>query len=347
MLKSIVRKGMVCQIVAFAFSCSLLALPCQGAVIFETTFDSNADWNASKQYEGNECIDPCTTAPTNWTNYRVVDGSGSWTNPTGSIRKLPGSVADHSGTGTGKGYVVYNESHPVDNWPGDSELVKNLHTEYPEIYFRAWMRTQPGWQSVTGASSKIFRIEHFDQTGNIFANFSTGDMSPIALLLFGQMGGSTQGAYVPAFRCAPQSSNYYCTSAPSYMQNDIFTTLGTAKTVTTSWADGNWHQYDIHVKMNTIGSNNGVFEFSVDGTLMVSRTDAQWKVSGAGAGDGWNTISIGGNSNNSFATQAEQWYAIDDVVVSTTPIPAGYTIGGGTTPASPSAPPNATGSGHQ
>jgi hypothetical protein len=64
-----------------------------------------------------------------------------------------------------------------------------------------------------------------------------------------------------------------------------------------------------------------------------------WKDGGSSAGIGWNTIHIGGNSDNAFANPGEQWYAIDDVVVSTTPIPADYVPGRGSADTTrPSAP---------
>ena len=311
------------------------SLPVYGAVVFETNFDANADWNVNRQYQGNECVDPCTTAPTNWTNYRFIDGTGTWTNPTGSIRALPGSQVDHTtGTVSGKAYIVYNQSHPVDNWPGDSELMRKLGAEYDEIYLRLYMRTQASWKSVGSASSKVFRVQHNDGTGNIFQNFADGNNAPIALMLLGQMSDSSSypntAAYIPAMRCDPQASVYYCPLSPSWMQNDISSYINTSThpAITSSWGDAGWHRWDLHLKMNTVGSNNGVYEVWLDGKLLVSHTDAQWRSAGSSSGVGWNLLSLGGNSNNSFATQGDQWYAIDDVVVSTTAIPADYVIGG-------------------
>jgi len=55
---------------------------------------------------------------------------------------------------------------------------------------------------------------------------------------------------------------------------------------------------------------------------------------------GWNMVSLGGNAFNLFsdtANKAEQWYALDDVVVSTEYLGPGYVIGSldATAPASP------------
>lgn len=325
------------QLISFLSLFLLSINTSHAAVIFETTFDLNADWNASRQYQGAECVDPCTTAPTEWTNYRVVDGSGTWSNPTGSIRVLPAGQTDHTTSSTaGKAYVVYNQSHPVDNWPGDSELMRKLNADYEEVYLRLWLKTQSNWQSVAGASSKVFRIQHYDGSGNIFANFSDGTNAPIALILLGQMGSSVNypntAAFIPAMRCDPQSTYYYCNASPAWMQNDIANYMDTSThpTILKSWGDGNWHRWDLHLKMNTVGSNNGIFEMWIDGNQLISKTDAQWRSSGSSASVGWNLLSIGGNSNNSFATQADQWYAIDDIVISTTQILGDYVIGNNT-----------------
>ena len=81
--------------------------------------------------------------------------------------------------------------------------------------------------------------------------------------------------------------------------------------------------------MNDVGSANGVLEWWYDGTLVQSYADIIWKEPTSSAATGWNNVWFGGNSNNAFGTNLEQWYAIDDIVVSTTPIPATYVIGSG------------------
>ncbi|CAH2031411.1 Ig-like domain-containing protein [Trichlorobacter ammonificans] len=311
-------------------SCLVLtAIPSHAGVIFEESFDAQADWNVNNIYK-TECAGTCTTAPANWSNYRTVPGTSALTNPTGSIRKLPGSLPDRSGSG--KAYIVYNQSVAGVNWPGDSTLVKVLPQDYPELYVRLWIKTQANWKTVANAQSKVFRTYHWDRSGNLFQFFSSGTVNP-AYIWDWSTNGSNNASYMDAYRCDPQETNYYCTAGgvPSYQLNDYFYAWGSGG-ATTKYADGQWHRYDFHLKMNDIGKNNGVMEWWWDGVLMESRTDVQWKgASGSSASIGWNTVSIGGNSNNTFSgsTPADQWYAIDDLVVSTTPIPADYAIGGG------------------
>lgn len=301
----------------------LLPFPCYSGVIFEENFDSQADWNVKNNYTS-ECPGKCTSAPNNWTNYRTVPGNSSLPNPTGSIQRLPGNLPDHT-TGSGKAFIVYNQAVKGANWPGDSILVKVFPRDYSELYVRFWIRTQSNWQSVASAQSKIFRILHWDRIGNIF-QWKTYS-SPIYFWDWGTTG-SNAASYISAYRCDPQVSNYYCTNSGTsqYQKNDIFHSWGNVKP-TNVYADTHWHRYDFHVKVNNIGNNNGVLEWWYDGALQESHKDVQWKApTGSSADIGWNTFAIGGNSNNTFASRSEQWYAVDDIVVSTSPIPIDYVI---------------------
>ncbi|CAH2031402.1 glycosyltransferase [Trichlorobacter ammonificans] len=294
---------------------------CFGEILFEENFDAQPDWNVTNSYTA-ECAGACATAPPNWSNYRTVPGTAALANPTGSIRRLPGSLPDHGG-GTGKAYIVYNQSVAGVNWPGDATLVKVLPRDYPELYIRFWIRTQDNWQTVPNAQSKIFRAYHWDRTGNLFQFFSTGTVNP-AYIWDWSTNSANSATYMNAYRCDPQETNYYCTApgVPSYQLNDYYQRWGNGPAGNV-YADGRWHRYDVHLKMNDIGSNNGILEWWWDGVLIESRRDVQWK--GATGSDpviGWNTIAIGGNSNNTFsgAVPADQWYAIDDLVVSSTPL---------------------------
>lgn len=306
----------------FMLLITLSSIPvCYGEIIFEENFDSQPDWNADNSHT-TECAGTCTTAPPNWSNYRTVPGTSSLSNPTGSIQKLPDDLPDHS-AGNGKVYLVYNQSVSGVNWPGDSTLIKVLPQDYPELYVRLWIRTQANWKTVASAQSKIFRAYHWDRTGNIFQFFSSGTVNP-AYIWDWATTSSNNASYMNAYRCDPQETNYYCTApgVPSYQLNDYYRNWGIGP-AGNSYADTQWHRYDVHLKMNDIGTNNGILEWWWDATLMESRTDVQWKAAtGSSASIGWNTIAIGGNSNNNFSgsVPADQWYAIDDIIVSSSPL---------------------------
>jgi hypothetical protein len=127
------------------FFASLSPINAPGAILFEDNFDSQADWNVNHEYDG-ECSYPCPTAPAGWNAARMVPGNAQFIHPTGSVQRMPGGLPDHTGTGTGKAYVIWAESNNTINWLGDSLLAKVFPQDHPEIYFRFWIRTQSGWQ---------------------------------------------------------------------------------------------------------------------------------------------------------------------------------------------------------
>jgi hypothetical protein len=319
------------------------------AVIFETNFDSHPDWNTSGEYEGGECsFGSCASSmPADWNFYRSVSGT-SGLNPVISIRRLPGSVADHTGTGTGKALVIYSESVSGANWPGDGILGKYFGSgaNYQELYIRFWARTQSSWQFVDGGLVKVFRLFNWRGTSNIFQ--WANENSPVLFFDFAIYNGNAN--YAPSYRCdqLPYSTNtgdgtygrsadYYCGNSP-ISSNGVGQIWGGAPP-TSGYADTRWHRYDIYAKVNALGSADGVYKFTYDGNTLYNVTNVVWKESNSSAAKGWNGFSLGGNSNNTWAAKGDQWYAIDDVIVSTTPIPDDYVIGGTSPDTTPPAAP--------
>ena len=313
----------------------------KAAVIFEDNFDSLPDWNATNQLDGSECsVGMCVgTMPGNWNLYRSVN-EVSGLDPSISIQKLPGNLADHT-TGNGKAAIIYNESVTTDStpFPGDGIIGKyfGAGANYPELYIQFWSRTQPNWNFVESGLSKVFRASNWRGTSNIFqwANENT----PIMFFDYAIYNGKQN--YAPSYRCdqLPYSTNagdgtlgrsndYYCgnndqpTDGVGQVWGGVVPTAG--------YADTAWHKYEFYLKINDVGSANGVYKFSYDGNVVYDQENVVWNESVFNPAKGWNSIAIGGNSDNKWTatgTNADQWYAIDDVVVSTTPIPANYVIG--------------------
>jgi hypothetical protein len=109
---------------------------------------------------------------------------------------------------------------------------------------------------------------------------------------------------------------------------------------------------EFQFKMNTNNGStfnaDGVHSFWLDGQLKYEATNIPFSDNGSSVNPrrGWNFVSLGGNNNNHWidnctGTGCEQWYAIDDVVISTTYVGPDYVIGGGTPPNTtpPAAPP--------
>ena len=96
---------------------------------------------------------------------------------------------------------------------------------------------------------------------------------------------------------------------------DNFRWLG-ARAGQTEIVAGQWHCVEAHVKLNTPGEQNGVFEFWVDRQLEASRSDIDWL--GAWTDFGINSVLISNYINGGAAATQERY--IDAFVVSRAPI---------------------------
>ena len=311
-------KGII-RVFAVVGICLGWGLSSEGAVIFEDNFDSQPEWSKTAvPGASNECdYLPCTGAPNNWTTWRAAP----WEMPVRPPISITSSIAPDHTTGAGKAFFVQVQNINSDpNFASDAIIAKKFSQDYQELYIRFWLRTQTGWNWSPNINNahKIIHLFHYDGVGNFFQNGTSGSESP--LTFFDLATGHTYGTsmYYFTYRCSPVSS-YYCTGGPD---NDVLRPLNSGQsTAAGNWADGRWHRYDLHFKMNTSGLANGIAEFSYDGKLIVSRNTIQWILNGTPAGTGWNSLSVGGNSDTYWSGgSAEQWYAIDDLVVSTTPI---------------------------
>lgn len=316
---------------AMIFS-SLVLLFSGGAiaeVIFSENFDAQADWSVSGG--GKECngISLCDgELPTDWTYLRNTE---SWHPLQGeSSSKASQQINNTQYRGeNGKSWVRHHESSKdasVDGntWGDDTMLIKSLGKDYEEVFTSFWIKFDPNWlwASTHTGILKLFRIYHFDgpdgeaEPWNFFSN---GDSAPIFLYdLKVSPKWGFRGVY--ALRCDPQESEYYCSEGKE--GDSLFSGATIETPFSDVFGDGQWHLMEFRVKMNTaLNTANGVLQVWVDGKLQFDFSDIAWKKTGSSADNGWNMVGIGGNTTNWFAPladKAEQWYAIDDLVVSTT-----------------------------
>ena len=289
-------------------------------VLFSEDFNNLPDWqpssaNASCDYPS------CTTPPVeNWTYFRNDE---KW-HPSSFSDKQPTLQisTQHYRGNSGKAYTQWNESHSGtsgDGWGADGILQKVFDQDHNELYIQLYVLFQQNFQLYhTGygeALIKLIRFMHWDRTGSSFRYFTNGYSCPAYIFDIGDNDWGFRQKH--AFRCDPQESNYYC-GGDSYGDQ----VYNGSPSFNELYGDGQWHQLRWHIKMNSQpGANNGIIEFWVDGTKQFSRSDMQWMGAGSPGNIGWNTFGIGGNAYNSYAPetqQAEQWYAIDDIVISTT-----------------------------
>jgi len=319
-----------------------LALPCYGGVLFETNFDNIPDFNISSANCGSWSggLNQCTSAPSGFSNYYTPSG--------GAISSIPGGLADHTGASAKKAWISY---YPNAVYSGGSQINKTLPQDYPELYMRVWIRSSPGWYQSTGPNQneyasnvKVFRMLHFDRKGDAYVYFSGGNSAPIAALNWGASDAYTWQAnhslYFPVYRGDPQATFYQ--SIPGTFYDPVsganrprtgdypYKLTEPAPNSPGGMADGQWHRWDLRVKMNSSTSAaDGIYQLWYDGVLVRDDQNVQWCASGSDGISGWNSVELGGNGDNSGgASFSQQWLAFDDLVVSTTPIPDNYAIGG-------------------
>jgi chitinase len=357
------------QITGLSLILPLFILPgiASAAVIFEDNFDAQANWtinpnSMTDKTDGSSgtCYTPAaacaTPPPTNWTGWRVEGPASPTLHNTLTID------ATNKRGASGKGLTVWIQANSptASAWTSDSLLVKYLGADYNELYIRYWQQFSPSWQWWSGAQSpeeKFFRVTHYwdkrtDDPYNVMSQ-----MHPMMLFQMAKWAGGTSNASaMPEFR---YETTYYPTEAtpPGVDNAAVYYGTGNYSGTGPEWntanlpGDGQWHRWDFHVKLNSApGVADGVFEIFIDGgdthgnagTPFYRKTDLAWSDQGSANSPrkGWNMNILGGNAYNFYSAYAEQWYAFDDVVVSTTPLPDNYVIGGGTSdrvaPAAPS-----------
>ena len=321
------QKVIVFCTIFFVFT--VIAGPGYCEVLFQDNFDSHPDWSPNQRTmsQGSyECWGAsCLTTPAEYIGYRV--GKSSFI-PVGH-NTINIDSSQHRGP-TGKAFVLWSESATNPSWPSDGLLCVLLEKGYPELYVRFYIKFQSNWQWKAAASSqqKFFRISHYRNSGgNPFGMKAEQHPMFIADLRKGHSGQADISYYV-SFRY--ETSYYPNEATPSHASTTEawFGTGNYGGTGTDFWddgmmGDGEWHCWEFYVKINSaIGVEDGIHRFWQDGVLISETTDLAWGDNGSRANPRrlWNSVMLGGNNFNAFAPAAEkkeQWYAIDDLVIST------------------------------
>jgi hypothetical protein len=341
-----------------SFSAALLALAfattATSEVLFQENFDAQADFTSTmhsiersqKSLEGD-------ILPDNWDE---IYQATAWSPETGypalhaSIEILA-SNTDKTRGGTGKSMVNWRESSSAA-WNSDSQMIHKLGQQYNELYIEFWIAYSDNfWQrdpkNQASWTSKLFRIGHWDGSGNIV----NGALDGIGPVFFWDYKRDIYNlSNFLAFRGGPPGENYYMNhSEPSYPQylslNYGSMTLGMAPggadPLVVNQVDGgylkdiqrytqitheqlfgrgqHWTKIGFYVKMNSAPNvADGVFMQWVNDERIRFVDTIPWVKTNTKKMVGWNYFALGGN--DFFGPfQADQffedWYAIDDVVV--------------------------------
>ena len=320
-MKSIVKFIGIC---IFVFNFISLQI-CFAEVIFHDNFDTHPDWelqqplggtNALQAYNGEASI------PTGYHSYRI---SGSYFSDPGNNSIIINSV--NARNGSGKSITFWNESNDRgDGWASDNQLGIYFPKGYSEVYVRFYIRFQEGWQwNSTQAYEKIFRMTHY-HGGSPYVFFSDGNQHPIAGAHIARYTSSSNNCMEFVFR---YENIYYPDQAEPSRKRNHTEYVGDGSYGgggDNLIADSNWHCWEFFFKMNSaVGVPDGIFKFWHDGILETDITDFAWSDHGSQENPrlNWNYLTIGGNTFNHYAlnsAEEEQYYQIDDLVVSTEPI---------------------------
>lgn len=257
--------------------------------------------------------------------------------PVMQISNLHGNMNDPNGNS----WIMYDESEGgPGQWGSDSVMTKDLGQEYPELHFVVWVRFQPDWQW----HAQQVPLGSSDQGAMKFLRCRrmTGEASPNRFDFYGRE--ARQGSPVCIFdpkiwvkRDGFQSARHQVSlrgysslqdydngidyfhffdraEYPTVEDQPIRDAQGNLMTIAQVYNTGQWHKYELHVKMDSSpGARDGVCETWWDGLKVIDLHNIPWRRVGDLHPIGWNEISLGGNMDNLWAPeaeQAEQWYQV-------------------------------------
>lgn len=175
-------------------------------------------------------------------------------------------------------------------------------TSYREIYWRFYLRREPGWRGGGGHKlSRALSIASADWSTAMIAHLWSGSPPNTSFLVIDPASGTDAAGRV-------RTTGY----------NDFrnLRWLGSARGVRAVFDDrsaGAWQCIEAHVRLNQSGRRDGVFEVWVDGRLDATRGGLDWV--GRFTGYGINAVFLENYWNSGAPRAVER--SLDDFVVST------------------------------
>jgi len=206
------------------------------------------------------------------------------------------------------------------------------NTKYQELYWRAFIKTQPGWQP--GKGMKFTRATSFVSSNWTQAMISHwwGAGTPENLLAVDPASGVCQGGVYPAG--SPVCTNNTVITNGWNDFNGLYwlgSDNGSDNIMGPAAAD-TWRCVEGYVKLNTPGNSDGVQTLWIDGVQEANKTELNFM--GTYSDYGINVFRLENYMNEGVSSsQYRDW---DNLVLSTTRIGCSVDSGGGATP--PAAP---------
>jgi len=185
-------------------------------------------------------------------------------------------------------------------------------TDYQEVYWRFYFKNQPGWTG--GGGDKLSRAIVFATS-----NWAEGPIGHF-------WSGSTNSEYLLLDPATGINLTTNLLQAQVYNDINAFTWLGWGIGQTPIFNNtnvGKWRCIEIHMKLNTPGSSDGIFEYWIDGNQEARKTGMNWR--GTWTGYGINDINLENYWNAGSPVVQERYW--DNYVVSTQRIGCGNATG--------------------
>ena len=236
------------------------------------------------------CADWTQSNGLNNVNCDGLTGGGDWTTSSGNEEQIT-AAANYSGGGGGRGQRQWN-GDGTNNVSGGTRIAWT--TAEPELWVRWYMRYENGYTWATSGNSLIFdKWLYFDVGSNHYAlveGYTYFDQNRILSNYDSNDVGSTGNGW------------------DTIMSNG--NTVNGHKT-----SDGQWHCYEVHIKMDTGNAQNGTGEIWIDDTLRYSKNSINY--SGTSGVTGWTSTLIG--SNQAYPLNGRDVYVdFDDITISAT-----------------------------
>ena len=311
--------------------------------IFSDDFDSKPDWSVPYTTYDQSCNKEagCTNYPEGYYGYYI---SRSVISPlTGNGLHLDST--NHRGS-SGKGLTFWDQTRGVVEWTSGMQIGVDFPAQ-EAVYVRYWIKMQPGYRYDKGTSTSMMRklnhISHYLYNGKPFTFFTAGGFFPTTVNQLGFANANLANLCNTFFiRPDPSYNGVQANPMPNVFKGTANSTgirnhfdlpnddlpignysgTGTEYNSPGMLADGGWHSLEFYLRNNSApGVPNGEYKFWMDGVLQIYGAGLIYREAASNLPKAiWNFVHVGGNIYNPFrgsGISGEQFYAVDDLVIST------------------------------
>lgn len=183
-------------------------------------------------------------------------------------RFAPTTTEAHSGTHSMSAQYLAGTNDAGHLWynfgRNPASSLAQTSTDFNELYWRFWMKVPVGW---TGQAYKLTRARVLAKAD--YTDAATGHLWGVSA--------TPNLAMDPASGIATDGTTFLTSGYNDYPNYHWSGTVQGATNVYDAAHQGRWQCIEAHMKLNTPGQSDGVFEFWVDGNLDGQATGLNWR----------------------------------------------------------------------